>query len=249
MKIRMMYGLLLVLVSVNLMGCFSARPEDIEAYVKPYQSQVTAENYVLEAGDKVEVLAAKIPEIHQQQDTVRTDGKIALPMYGEITAAGKTPLELADVIAAMVQKDYKNIGENAIIVRPLFRRLTEYDTKLYYVVGEVSRPGPKTYTGRDTAITAITAAHPVITAWEEKIQVVRPSVHEEIDPKIFELNYIDIIKHGDASKDVLLEEGDIIYVPPTPLAAVGNLIAEIVRPIGLALNPVVQVTRVSTGGF
>ena len=68
-------------------------------------------------------------------------------------------------------------------------------------------------------------------AWKERIQVIRPSGNKNIRPKIFEVNFDRMSAHGDTSKDVLLREGDIVYVPPTVLAAAAMVIEEIIRPI------------------
>lgn len=47
-----------------------------------------------------------------------------------------------------------------------------------------------------------------------------------------------MIVHGDISKDVLLQEGDTIYVPPTVLAAIALKIEEVIRPIARAFSGV-----------
>lgn len=73
-------------------------------------------------------------------------------------------------------------------------------------------------------------------AWEERVQVIRPSAEEKIRPRIFEVNFERMIVHGDISKDVLLQDGDIIYVPPTVLAAVAMKIEEAIRPIARAFS-------------
>jgi hypothetical protein len=51
--------------------------------------------------------------------------------------------------------------------------------------------------------------------------------------------------HGDASKNILLQEGDIIYVPPTVLAAIAMKVEEVIRPIARAFA---GVNIVQTGG-
>ena len=83
-------------------------------------------------------------------------------------------------------------------------------------------PGPKPYTGRDSVMTAISAAQPNPMAWLERIQVIRPSGDEKVKAKIFEVDFDRMAAHGELGKNVLLQEGDIIYVPPTILAAVGK---------------------------
>lgn len=73
-------------------------------------------------------------------------------------------------------------------------------------------------------------------AWLERIQVVRPSSDPDVPPKIFEVNFDRMSAHGDATKDVLLQPGDIIYVPPTVLAAAAMKIEEFIRPIARAFS-------------
>lgn len=85
-------------------------------------------------------------------------------------------------------------------------------------------------------------------AWKQRIQVIRPSSEEGIKPKIFEMNFDRMIAHGDTSKNVLLQEGDIIYVPPTPLAAIAQVIEEFARPLGRAFSTVTIVQRAQMGG-
>ena len=57
-----------------------------------------------------------------------------------------------------------------------------------------------------------------------------------------------MIIHGDLSKNVLLQEGDIVYVPPTILATISKVIAEFAQPIGQALAPMISMQRLATGG-
>jgi hypothetical protein len=47
-----------------------------------------------------------------------------------------------------------------------------------------------------------------------------------------------MVAHGDASKDVLLQEGDIIFVPPTVLAGIALKLEEFLTPIGRAFSTV-----------
>jgi len=64
----------------------------------------------------------------------------------------------------------------------------------------------------------------------DHIQVIRPSADPKVKPKVFAIKWDPMVAHGDTSKDVLLEEGDIIYVPPTIIAGVGLKIAEFLTP-------------------
>jgi len=87
-------------------------------------------------------------------------------------------------------------------------------------------------------MSALAAAQPNPMAWLGRIQVIRPSGDKNIKAKIFEVNFDRMAAHGELSKDVLLLEGDIIYVPPTVLSAIAMKIEEFIRPIARAFSGV-----------
>jgi polysaccharide export outer membrane protein len=216
---------------ISQTGCYSSHPKDIEAFLMPDKVDVTAEDYVLQPPDEVEVRCSRVPEIDQQRQRIRPDGKISFETLGEIEAAGRTPEQVANILRAKVLELYKLEGE-----KPIDIRIVAFQSKVFYVLGQVMSPGPKIYTGRDTALTAIAHARLNPMAWKERIQVVRPSKDRNVKPKIFEVNFERMVVHGDTSKDVLLQEGDIIYVPPTVLAVVALKIEEALRPIARAFS-------------
>jgi len=174
-----------------------------------------------------------VPEIHLQRQLIRPDGKVSFESLGEIEAAGKTPEQLAGILGEKVTALYTLAGD-----KPIDVRIMVYRSKVYYVLGQVYLPGPKAYTGRDTVLRAIAEARPNPMAWVKRIQVVRPSSDKNVKPKIFEVNLYRMAKHGDTSKNVLLQEGDIVYVPATVLAAIALKIEEFIRPIGRAFSGV-----------
>ena len=221
------------LIAVSLTGCFSSNPRDIEAFSMPERVQVTAENYILQPPDEIEVHCSEVPEVDLQRQRIRPDGKISFEALGEIVAAGKTPRQLASNLRAKILELYKLTGDNPIDVR-----IIAYQSKYFYVLGQVYVPGPKLYTGRDTVLTAIAEAQPNPMAWVDRIQVIRPSSDKKVKPKIFEVNFDRMSAHGDTRKNVLLEEGDIIFVPPTVLAAIALKVEEFARPIGRAFSTV-----------
>jgi len=231
-------GLLAFLV--GLVGCFSSHPKDIEAFVRPTEVIVTADSYVLQPPDEIEVHCSKVPEIHLQRQRIRPDGKVGFETLGEFEAAGKTPEELASALQQKVVQLYTLVGD-----KPIEVRLIAYQSKVYYVLGQVYLPGPKLYTGRDSVLSALAEAQPNPMGWLERVQVIRPSADKSVKPKIFEINFDRMMAHGDTSKDVLLEEGDIIYVPPTVLAAIAMKVEEAIRPIARAFA---GVNIVQSGG-
>jgi len=168
-----------------------------------------------------------------QTQTVRPDGVISFERVGEITVAGKTPRQVAQLIAERIAGMYKMTGDNPIEVR--VRNMSHY----YYMVGMVNRPGAQIFTGRETTLSALTKAVPNNLAWKDQIQVIRPSTNPKEPSKVFALDYRKLVEQGDMTCNVLLQEGDVIYVPPTILASIGLTVGEIVSPIlqtGSAVN-------------
>lgn len=223
-------GTTVLLACTGLMaGCFSSNPEDIQAFIKPYEVNVTAENYVLQPPDEIEIHCTQVPEVHLQRQRIRPDGKVSFEGIGEVEAAGKTPAQVATGLREKIAQLYAVTGDHPVDVR-----IATYGSKVIYVMGQVARPGPMNYTGRDSVLTALAITQPNPMAWKSRVQVVRPAATEDVDPRIFEVNLNKMMVHGDSSKDVLLQEGDIVYVPPTILASVAMVLEQFISPIARA---------------
>ncbi len=222
----------LSLLTVSLTGCFSSSPKDIKAFLMPDKVDVSARNYILHPPDDIEIHCAAVPEIDMQSQQIRPDGKVSFEAVGEIYAAGKTPAQVANELRGKILELYQIEGDHPIDVR-----VVAFRSKRIYVLGQVGSPGAQIYSGRDTVLGALAlAGSPTVLAWVDRIQVIRPSSNKNVKPKIFEFNFDRAAAHGDASKDVLLREGDIIYVPPTILAAAAMKIEEFIRPIARAFS-------------
>lgn len=230
---------LLLIVTICFTGCFSAKQQDIEVFLKPGQADVTMDDYVLQPPDQIRVIASKIPELQGsaygepgQIQTVRPDGRVSFENIGDIEVAGKTPRQVAEIVGKKLSELYKLTGDNPVDVR------VTNQSKFYYVAGMVSRPGAQIFTGRETTLSALTKAVPTNLAWKEQVQVIRPAVEPGQPSKIFALNWKKMFEQGQMHQNVMLQEGDIIYVPPTILASVGLTISEIVSPVLSGANAV-----------
>jgi protein involved in polysaccharide export with SLBB domain len=223
-------GLIALLSSITLFtGCFAAKPKNIQAFLKPYEVNVTSDTYVMQPPDEVEIQSSQVAEINLQRQRIRPDGKISFEGIGEVEVAGKTPKEVSAILQEKATKLYALPNDHPVDVR-----ISVYASKVYYVLGQVIRPGPRTYTGRDTLFYALSAAEPNPLAWEQHVQVIRPSADKTEASKVFEVDFDRMSSYGDLRKDVLLQEGDIVYVPPTVLAACGMVLEEFITPIARA---------------
>jgi len=92
----------------------------------------TSADYRLAAGDKLRIEVYKDTQLSQSLQ-VRPDGKITLPLVGDVMAAGHTSMELRDAIATSL-KEYIATPVVTVIV-------TETTPQVIYVTGEVTKPG------------------------------------------------------------------------------------------------------------
>jgi polysaccharide export outer membrane protein len=147
--------LALVGVVVNTAAAQDARSQRPGTTDKPAASapvgtsgSATAD-YRLMAGDKLRIEVYKDTQLSQQLQ-VRPDGKITLPLVGDIVAAGKTSMQLRDTISTALE-EYITSPVVTVIV-------TETAPQLVYVNGEVNRPGAFPLTGPLSVIQAIALA-------------------------------------------------------------------------------------------
>ncbi|HUN81890.1 MAG TPA: polysaccharide biosynthesis/export family protein [Phycisphaerae bacterium] len=209
-------------------GC---KPTDgeINAFVHEREANVSAADYVVQPPDVLEISSSQAAEIDGENQTVRQDGKITLRLLGEVKVAGMTPSEIGQKLETLLSKYYLDPKVNV--------RISGNHSKRYYVFGDntVFRQGPFEYTGRDTMLTALAVAQPNNMAWKSQIKLIRPSP-DDGKPQSITVDAEKMMHEGHVDQNVLIQEGDIIWVPPTPLAWLGMRIGEALYPVNGAVN-------------
>jgi polysaccharide export outer membrane protein len=113
-------------------------------------SGAAANDYRLAAGDKLRIEVYKDTQLSQSLQ-IRPDGKITLPLVGDVSAAGRTSVELRDAIGAALDDYIKNPVVTVIVV--------EATPQVVFVTGEVNKPGPvPLVNGRISVIQALAVA-------------------------------------------------------------------------------------------
>ena len=107
------------------------------------------DSYVIGANDVLAINVWKEPEISRSVP-VRADGKISLPLIGELQAGGQTPRQLQQEIAKRLQS-YISEPEVTVIV-------TESKSQKVNILGMVARPGAYLLTGSTTVLDAVAMA-------------------------------------------------------------------------------------------
>ncbi|MFQ5423284.1 MAG: polysaccharide biosynthesis/export family protein [Phycisphaerae bacterium] len=219
---------------VALAGCTPSDTE-INSFIHDWEATVSASDYQVMPPDAVEISSANAPEIDGEVQVLRQDGKISLRLIGEVKVAGLTPLEIARKLESLLAKYYEKPKVSV--------RVASNGSKRYYVFGQVgglggaggSGGGAFRYTGRDTVLTVMARTPPNLIAWRSQVKIIRPS-HDEDKRSVTTVDVDKIIKEGRLDQNFHIQEGDIIYVPPTPLGWVALRLREFLAPIGPVLQ-------------
>jgi polysaccharide export outer membrane protein len=167
---------------------------------QPPRPPSTTPDYRLGSGDKLRIEVYKDPQLSQSVQ-IRPDGKITLPLVGDIEATGRTPIELRDHIAQQLKEYMTNPVVTVIVV--------EATAAMAYVMGEVNHPGAVNMQGGPlTVIQALALAGGLKDFADEKnIKILRRS---QSGVETISFNYKDGIR---GAKPVYLIPGDTVVVP------------------------------------
>jgi polysaccharide export outer membrane protein len=165
---------------------------------------------------------------------VRPDGRISLPLVGEVKAGGLTVAELARKLSEEYQKTVKN-AQVTVSVR-------EIRSRPVFFVGGVGRPGPMQLTQELTLLQAVSLAGGLLpTADLESAFVLRGNQRIPVD-------FVRLIQKADLTQNLRLQPGDTIVVP---VADVVYVQGEVKAPGAIKYTRDLTVVKaiVMTGGF
>ena len=209
-------------VLLSASGCQSTTHANRVAFSRADEQVVSTGEYVVAPPDAIVIHAPVSPEIDGATERVRPDGKIALRLLGEVEVAGLTTDQIATKLRDLLARYYV---EPEVVVD-----VGRFASQYYYIFGEVRRPGPKPYTGRDTLLHALSEAEPNFLAAKSQIRVVRPGATGD-ESKIITIDLGKMVHSGSVGDNILLQAGDVVEVPPTPLAWLGLRVRELLFPI------------------
>jgi polysaccharide biosynthesis/export protein len=158
------------------------------------------QEYKLGPGDKLRVEVYKELQLSQNLQ-VRPDGKITLPLIGDVMAAGRTPIELRDSLSTSLKEYVTNPVVTVIVV--------EATAAQVFVIGEVTNPGVQVMQGPMTVLQALAQAGGLREfASRGDIRILRKTV---TGTQTIPFNYKDAVKGK--TEPVYLQPGDTIVVP------------------------------------
>jgi len=162
---------------------------------------VNTRTYIIGAED---ILAVSVFENNafSASQAVRPDGKITMPLLGEVMASDKTPEELADEIQKVLVDRYMKEPPHVQVI------VVEVRSKNYYLQGEVNKPGKYSLVVPTTVVQALVNAGGFRDFANKKdIRIKRAG-----EDKIRHFNYVDVSKGKHLEQNILLKPDDEIYV-------------------------------------
>ena len=164
-------------------------------------SDAPAAGYVIGPDDLLEVSYWQQKELAAEV-VVRPDGKIALPLIGELAAAGLTPAELTARIKDAAA-DLLELPLPTVVVKQI-------NSRKVFITGEVAKPGRYPLAGPMTVLELIAMAGGFTEFADQKhIGVVRTVGGVQTAMKV---NYKKLAKLQDLRENVALLPGDIVVV-------------------------------------
>jgi len=161
------------------------------------------DDFVIGNDDVLAISVWKEPEVSRTLP-VRSDGKISLPLVGDVQAAGKTPRQLQNELTASLHP-YISSPEVTVIVQ-------EIKSKRFNILGKIQRPGAYPLTPPMTVIDAIALAGGFTDfAKVRDIHILRVQANGTQTRLPF--NYKQVISGSHVEQNVLLEPHDTIVVP------------------------------------
>ncbi len=207
-------------------GC-AANKADMLHFLRENKHLASAMEYRVGIPDGIAIRAPRIAEIDGAGQRIQPDGKINLKLLGQVKVVGMTAKEIAAKLEVLLSRYYVDPKVNVAV--------SGYLSKKYYVYGQVGGVGPRSYTGRDTLLDVVLGSLNDFKSWTSRVKVIRPS-RGDTPVRTIVVNVDRMVKAGDWSKNILLEPDDIVYIPPTPAAWLGQKLRELLYPAG----PVIQ---------
>lgn len=161
------------------------------------------DSFVIGADDLLAINVWKEPDISRSVP-VRSDGKITLPLVGEVQAGGQTPRQLEKAIAIRLQ-NFISEPEVTVMVQ-------EVRSQRFNILGQVTKPGSYLLSNSARVLDAIALAGGFRDfAKKKQIYVLRSNANGGQSRLSF--NYVEVIKGKNPEQNIELKPRDTVVIP------------------------------------
>jgi polysaccharide biosynthesis/export protein len=170
---------------------------------QPKPAQEEATEYIIGLEDVLTVNVWREPELSVREVTVRPDGKISLPLVGDVQASGIAPRQLQDRIFERLKEFVASPNVTVVVLKIGSRSVS--------IVGQVAKPGLY-YLGSPMTVLELLARAGGLReeAKAKSISIVRKEGERSVP---YPLNYRDASKGKNLQQNIILKNGDVVIVP------------------------------------
>lgn len=220
-------------LAAGLVSCVSSPDKRVLQYLNTdgfgirYQGNTLHDDY-LTVGDSLTFRDSFNPLLQGNQ-RVAMDGTIDFDEAGRVWVAGMTR-EQAEVYLTEKASAYYPEADVKVILNT--------NPKKYYIFGEVGSTGEKKLTSDLTLFEVVMTAKPSENSANlGRVKLIRP---DPVDPLVITANVGQMLQSGDSTFNPIIQDFDIIIVPPTMLAQVGYFISDLVYPFTTVFSTVLS---------
>jgi polysaccharide export outer membrane protein len=175
-------------------------PLDVLRNFEPAADEV----YRLGKGDEITVDVAGRPDM-QAKVVIGPDGRISLPLVGEVMLAGLTRVEAAHVVETGLGDYYPNLAVQITV--------TKYTANRVLLLGSVEHPGVLTFDGTPTLLEALTRGGLTTSVLTKTSQIPERCAIYRGQNQVVWVELKALIESGNTLADLRLRRDDVIYVP------------------------------------
>jgi polysaccharide export outer membrane protein len=160
--------------------------------------------YVIGPEDVLSINFWRDADMTRDEVPVRPDGRITLPLIGDVVAAGLTPEQLkAEIEKAATAKFLKDPAVTVTV--------RQINSRKVFITGNVANPNTYPLSGPRTVMQLIALAGGLTEFADKKnIRIMRV---ENGQQRSFKFNYNDVSKGKNLAQNILLKPGDTVVVP------------------------------------
>ncbi|NJM44761.1 MAG: hypothetical protein HC860_00270 [Alkalinema sp. RU_4_3] len=179
--------------------------------------------YTLAIGDRINVAIASVPEFSAVYQ-VMVDGRITLPVIGQVDVQGMTEPEAAQHIA-------QRYTEAQVLVKPTITVVLAEMSNLHIaVLGEVNRPGAYVMTPQNGELPTLTEIIEKAGGITQQTDLQRIQIRRQQRPgkeRVIQTSLWKLLTTGDLSQDLAIRDGDSIF-----LQAAQNIPSDVALTVG-----------------
>ncbi len=175
-------------------------------YAAPQVSPASVKDYTIGGKDVLKIIVFEEAELSSDGIRVSNDGFITFPLIGRVRVEGMTAFEVEQRLTRLLEKDY--------LVNPQVSvHLKEYASKIVTVLGAVKNSGAIPLKGLATLLEVLGRAGGVKIDEAGQTLTILRLVPGKLGVKNITINLERLLKEGDLTQNIALQNKDTIFVP------------------------------------